>query len=125
MRAARVVGYHQGSQLTEVPEPRAVEPFDVVVRIAGAGICRTDVHILQGHLAEAFHPPLPYTIGHENAGRIEAVGTAVEHLPSATRSSSIPRSPADTAPRADRATRCSARTGDSRASTAWTAGTPS
>lgn len=80
MKAARVVGYHQELQLVQVPEPRITGPYDVIVRIAGAGICRTDLHILQGELAAAFHPTLPYTIGHENAGWITEVGSAVSHV---------------------------------------------
>lgn len=46
MRAVRVVGYHQPLEMTEVPMPEVAGPFDVVVRIGGAGVCRTDLHIL-------------------------------------------------------------------------------
>jgi NAD+-dependent secondary alcohol dehydrogenase Adh1 len=80
MRAARVFGYDQPVRLVEVPDPAMVDPFDVIVRIAGAGICRTDLHILQGGLDAAFHPTLPHTLGHENAGWVEAVGPAVSHV---------------------------------------------
>ena len=80
MRAARVFGYGEPIRLVEVPEPTIVDPTDVIVRIAGAGICRTDLHILQGGLDAAFHPALPHTLGHENAGWIEAVGPGVAHL---------------------------------------------
>ena len=66
--------------ITEVPEPTVREPHDVIVRIAGAGICRTDVHILHGELDAAFHPPLPLTLGHENSGWVHEVGAAVTHL---------------------------------------------
>ena len=67
MKAAQVVAYHEPIKLVEVPEPALSEPLDVIVRIAGAGICRTDLHILDGELEEAFGPELPYTLGHENA----------------------------------------------------------
>jgi D-arabinose 1-dehydrogenase-like Zn-dependent alcohol dehydrogenase len=80
MKAAQVVGYHRPIQLVDVPEPTVSGPLDVVVRIGGAGICRTDLHILQGELEAAFHPRLPYTLGHENAGWIEEVGAAVTHV---------------------------------------------
>src|SRR5712691_12222116 len=80
MKAVQVVGYNQPPSLVEVAEPELTGPLDVIVRIAGAGICRTDLHILQGGLEAAFHPRLPYTIGHENAGWIEAVGSAVSHV---------------------------------------------
>jgi NAD+-dependent secondary alcohol dehydrogenase Adh1 len=47
------------------------------VRIGGAGVCRTDLHIIEGQWAAKSGVRLPYTIGHENAGWVEAVGDAV------------------------------------------------
>jgi NAD+-dependent secondary alcohol dehydrogenase Adh1 len=61
-----------------VPEPTG--PFDVVVKIGGAGVCRTDLHILEGQWAEKSQVVLPYTIGHENAGWVHAVGSAVTNV---------------------------------------------
>ncbi|HET6987628.1 MAG TPA: NAD(P)-dependent alcohol dehydrogenase, partial [Kribbella sp.] len=55
-------------------------PLDVIVRIGGAGVCRTDLHILEGQWAEKSGVRLPYTIGHENAGWIHAVGDAVTNV---------------------------------------------
>ena len=52
MRAVQVVGYHQNLEMTEVPVPEPTGPFDVVVKIGGAGVCRTDLHILEGQWAE-------------------------------------------------------------------------
>jgi D-arabinose 1-dehydrogenase-like Zn-dependent alcohol dehydrogenase len=81
MKAARIFGYRQPPRVVEVPEPAVTGPLDVVVRVAGAGVCRTDLHIVEGMMREALgDPPLPYTIGHENAGWVEAVGPAVAHL---------------------------------------------
>ena len=80
VRAAQVIAYGQPIELVEVPEPAISDPHDVLVRIAGAGICRTDLHILGGELAAAFGPRLPYTLGHENAGWVHEVGPAVSHL---------------------------------------------
>lgn len=77
MRAVQVVGYHRGLELTDVPQPTVQGPFDVVVKIGGAGVCRTDLHILEGQWAEKSQVTLPYTIGHENAGWVAAVGSAV------------------------------------------------
>jgi len=76
MRAVQVVGYHQNLELTDVPTPEITGPFDVIVRIGGAGVCRTDIHILEGQWAEKSGVSLPYTIGHENAGWVHAVGSA-------------------------------------------------
>ena len=80
MRAVQVVGYHQNLEMTEVPVPEATGPFDVIVRIGGAGVCRTDLHILEGQWAEKSGVTLPYTIGHENAGWVHAVGSAVTNV---------------------------------------------
>src|SRR5215217_4228905 len=80
MRAVQVTGYHQNLQLAEVPIPTPTEPFDVVVKIGGAGVCRTDLHILEGQWAEKSGVSLPYTIGHENAGWVSAVGSAVTNV---------------------------------------------
>ncbi|MGW7686929.1 NAD(P)-dependent alcohol dehydrogenase [Kribbella sp. NPDC054772] len=80
MKAVQVVGYHTKLQLTDVPEPKITGPLDVIVRIGGAGVCRTDLHILEGQWAEKSGVLLPYTIGHENAGWVHAVGDAVTNV---------------------------------------------
>ncbi|HEU4514965.1 MAG TPA: NAD(P)-dependent alcohol dehydrogenase [Nocardioidaceae bacterium] len=80
MKAVRLHGYGARPTVEEVAEPEVVKPFDVVVRIGGAGLCRTDLHIVEGQWAAKSNVPLPYTMGHENAGWVHAVGPAVEHL---------------------------------------------
>ncbi|MGY1728122.1 NAD(P)-dependent alcohol dehydrogenase [Geodermatophilus sp. SYSU D01062] len=80
MKAVRVVGYHEPLQMDDVPKPEVTGPHDVVVRIGGAGVCRTDIHILEGQWAEKSQVRLPYTIGHENAGWVDAVGDAVTNV---------------------------------------------
>ena len=52
----------------------------MIVKIGGAGVCRTDLHILEGQWAEAMNPDLPYVIGHENAGWVHAVGDGVTNV---------------------------------------------
>jgi NAD+-dependent secondary alcohol dehydrogenase Adh1 len=59
--------------LDEIPTPRAVGPDDVVVRVEAAGVCRTDLHLATGEMAA----PLPLVLGHENAGRVHEIGSAV------------------------------------------------
>ena len=80
MKAVRVVGYHQPLQMDDVPQPEVTGPHDVIVKIGGAGVCRTDLHILEGQWEEKSGVTLPYTIGHENAGWVHAVGSAVSHV---------------------------------------------
>ena len=52
----------------------------MIVKVGGAGVCRTDLHIILGQWAEAMGPDLPYTIGHENAGWVHEVGSAVTNV---------------------------------------------
>ncbi|AOW92520.1 alcohol dehydrogenase [Rhodococcus sp. WMMA185] len=80
MKAVQVVGYDTKLQLTEVPEPQIEGPLDVIVRVGGAGVCRTDIHILEGIWKERTGVQLPFTIGHENAGWVHAVGDAVTNV---------------------------------------------
>jgi propanol-preferring alcohol dehydrogenase len=55
----------------DVPEPGANE---IRVRVDACGVCRTDLHIVDGELAQ---PRLPLVPGHEVVGRVEALGTGV------------------------------------------------
>ena len=80
MKAIRVPAYGQPPQVDDVPEPEASGPDDVVVRVGGAGLCRTDLHITDGWFADAIPADLPLVLGHENAGWVHGVGPAVEHL---------------------------------------------
>ena len=77
MKAVQVVGYHENLALSDVDEPVVTGALDVIVRIGAAGVCRTDLHILEGQWAEKSGVTLPYTIGHENAGWVHAVGDGV------------------------------------------------
>jgi NAD+-dependent secondary alcohol dehydrogenase Adh1 len=80
VKAARLHEYHQALKFDEVDEPKALGPFDVVVKIGAAGLCRTDLHIQEGQWAEKSEVELPYTPGHENAGWIHEVGSGVNNV---------------------------------------------
>ena len=80
MKAVRVVGYHENLQMKDIPKPELQGPLDVIVKIGAAGVCRTDLHILEEQWEPKTHVPLPYTIGHENAGWVESVGEAVTNV---------------------------------------------
>jgi NAD+-dependent secondary alcohol dehydrogenase Adh1 len=80
VKAVRLHEFHQPPVLDEVPEPTVSGPFDVVVKIGGAGVCRTDLHIMEGQWDAAMHTPLPYILGHENAGWVHEVGSAVTNV---------------------------------------------
>ena len=74
MKAVRVHEYHRDPVIDDIAEPKLGGPLDVIVKVGGAGVCRTDLHILEGQWAEAMAPELPYVIGHENAGWVHEVG---------------------------------------------------
>src|SRR2546425_11906893 len=76
MKAVRLHQYHQEPVVEEVAEPKVTGPFDVIVRIGGAGLCRTDLHIIEGQWADRSGVTLPYTLGHENAGWVQEIGSA-------------------------------------------------
>jgi NAD+-dependent secondary alcohol dehydrogenase Adh1 len=80
VRAVRLHGYHQQPVVEDVPEPTVQGPLDVVVKIGGAGVCRTDLHIIEGQWEAAMQPTLPYTLGHENAGWVHEIGSAVTNV---------------------------------------------
>ncbi len=80
MKAVRLHAYNEQPVVDEVPEPEVTGPFDVLVKVGGAGVCRTDLHIILGQWDAAMSPTLPYTLGHENAGWVEEVGSAVTNV---------------------------------------------
>src|SRR5215831_4549035 len=49
-------------------------PGDILVEISACGVCRTDLHVVDGELP---HPKLPIVPGHEIVGRVAALGTGV------------------------------------------------
>jgi NAD+-dependent secondary alcohol dehydrogenase Adh1 len=80
MRAVRLHEYDKRPTVDQTPDPQITSPTDVIVKIGGAGLCRTDLHLVEGQWAEKTGTPLPFTLGHENAGWVHEVGSAVEHL---------------------------------------------
>jgi len=81
MQAVRLHKYNQQPSVDEIEDPKVEGPLDVIVRIGGAGLCRTDLHLMLGQWHELdADAPLPYTLGHENAGWVEEVGSAVTHV---------------------------------------------
>ncbi|HWL97527.1 MAG TPA: NAD(P)-dependent alcohol dehydrogenase [Nocardioidaceae bacterium] len=80
MRAVRVHEYGKDPVLEQVPDPAIAAPLDVLVRVDAAGVCRTDLHIIEGQWAQKSGVQLPYTIGHENAGTVVDVGDAVGNV---------------------------------------------
>jgi NAD+-dependent secondary alcohol dehydrogenase Adh1 len=88
MKAARLHNYDESIppeslKVEEIDEPKIESPLDVIVRVGAAGLCRTDIHIIEGQWAPIQDPDrtlLPYTLGHENAGWVEEVGPGVANV---------------------------------------------
>src|ERR671926_59830 len=80
MRAVRVHRYHEDPSVDDIGEPKIQGPLDVIVKIGGAGVCRTDLHIIEGQWDERMSPQLPYVIGHENAGWVHEIGEGVTNV---------------------------------------------
>jgi NAD+-dependent secondary alcohol dehydrogenase Adh1 len=77
MKALRLHAYGQAPAIEDIAEPKITGPWDVIVDVGAAGLCRTDLHIIEGQWEPIQHPHLPYTLGHENAGWVREVGSAV------------------------------------------------
>ncbi len=80
MKAVRLHAYNEQPVIDDVPEPTISGPLDVIVKIGGAGVCRTDLHIIAGQWAERTQTELPYILGHENAGWVHEVGPGVTNV---------------------------------------------
>jgi alcohol dehydrogenase, propanol-preferring len=73
MRAMVLEQIGQPLQLRELPVPQP-GPGEVRVRVLACGVCRTDLHVVDGELPEA---PLPIIPGHEIVGLVDALGEGV------------------------------------------------
>jgi propanol-preferring alcohol dehydrogenase len=79
MRAARLHELGKPLRVDDVDVPD-VQGDEVLIRIGGAGVCHTDVHIRSGEFPLPPGMELPLTLGHENAGTVEALGPEVVGL---------------------------------------------
>ena len=81
MRAARLVQVGKPLEDAEIPIPE-IGPTDVLIRVAACGICYSDAHYRAGI---SRIDPLPVTLGHEVAGRVEKTGAKVTNVASGER----------------------------------------
>ena len=72
MRAVRFAGVGLPAQIEDVPKP-SPGPGQILVKIGGAGVCHSDLHVMEEDLG--FKPP--FTLGHENAGWIAELGGGI------------------------------------------------
>lgn len=76
MRAMVLDAQQQPLRLAEVAQPRAGDG-QVLLRVKACGICRTDLHVVDGELT---HPTLPLIPGHQIVGEVVAVGASVTDI---------------------------------------------
>jgi alcohol dehydrogenase, propanol-preferring len=76
MRAARMYGYDEALRLEKIPVPN-IESDEVLIKVAAAGMCRSDFQLVNGYFREGLPVSFPITPGHEVAGTIAAVGADV------------------------------------------------
>jgi len=74
MRAMVLERANTPLSLCEIPRPEPAAG-EVAIDVAACGVCRTDLHIMDGELAE---PELPLVPGHEIVGRVRALGAGVD-----------------------------------------------
>ena len=72
MQAVRFAGVGRPPNVEDVPKPSPA-PGQVLIKIGGAGVCHSDLHVMDEDLG--FKPP--FTLGHENAGWVSSVGEGV------------------------------------------------
>ena len=72
MQAVRFAGVGRPAQIEDVRKP-SPGPAEVLIKIGGAGVCHSDLHVMEEDLG--LKPP--FTLGHENAGWVSALGQGV------------------------------------------------
>jgi propanol-preferring alcohol dehydrogenase len=78
MLAYRFNEWQKPPELVQVPVPEP-GPGEVLVRVGGAGLCHSDLHLMEWPAGVMPFDP-PFTLGHENAGWVESLGDGVQGL---------------------------------------------
>ena len=78
MQAVQLVAWERPAEVREVPKP-VPGPGEVLLRVTGAGLCHSDLHLM--HWPAGTVPyELPFTLGHEVAGTVEALGDGADGI---------------------------------------------
>ena len=79
MRAMKLTGIRQ-MEMMEVPDPKIVNADDVLIQMKIVGVCGSDVHYYETGRIGSQVVDYPFTVGHEGAGVVEAVGASVKNI---------------------------------------------
>ena len=79
MQALQLTAWKSPPERREIPDPDPA-PGQVLLRVAAAGACHSDLHLIHDFEPGLLPYELPFTLGHENAGIVEAVGAGVQHV---------------------------------------------
>ena len=77
MRALRLPDWKTEPELVQVPEPQP-GIGEVVIKVGAAGVCGSDLHLMQDFSAGSMPWNPPFTLGHENAGWVHSLGSGVD-----------------------------------------------
>ena len=72
MPAVRLLGWRSEPELVAVPAPEP-GPGEVLVKVEAAGLCHSDLHLMDWPAGTVPYT-LPFTLGHETAGTVAAIG---------------------------------------------------
>ena len=81
MQAMQFETPHKPLRLAAIPRPEP-GPGQILIKVHACGVCRTDLHIVDGELT---HPKLPLTPGHEIVGTVAETGPGVEQFKAGAR----------------------------------------
>ena len=74
MQALRLLAWGEEPELVDVPVPEP-GPGELLLRVDAAGLCHSDLHVMDSGGSLPY--TLPFTLGHEVAGTVDAVGAGV------------------------------------------------
>ncbi len=92
MKAMQLTGLQQ-IRMVEIPDPVITNDTDVMIKMKTIGVCGSDVHYYKHGKIGSQVVQFPFTLGHEGAGLVVAVGKAVRHIKAGQRIAIEPAMP--------------------------------
>jgi alcohol dehydrogenase, propanol-preferring len=77
MLSGRIHKYQEPLEIDTVSKPKVAHGEEVLIRVGAAGLCHSDLHLINGEWKDVLPLKLPKTPGHEVAGWIEEIGESV------------------------------------------------